>query len=48
MDPLAFIEDYLSDNDTGMKNLITGFINPMMLLEILQQVGAEQYERTDA
>jgi hypothetical protein len=30
MDPLALIEDYLSDNENGMKNLITGFLNQVM------------------
>ena len=48
MDPLALIEDYLSDNENGMKTLITWFLNQVMLLEALQQAGAEQYERTDA
>jgi putative transposase len=48
MDSLAFIEDYLSDQETGMKNLITWFLNPAMLQEALQQVGATPYERTDA
>ena len=47
MDPLALIEDYLSDNENGMKTLITWFLNEVMLLEALQQAGAEQYERTD-
>ena len=48
MDPLALIEDYLSDQENGMKNLITGFLNQVMLAEALQQAGAAQYERTDA
>jgi len=48
MDPLAFIEDYLSDNEQGMKNLITWFLNQVMLLEAFQQAGADHYERTDA
>ena len=48
MDPLALIEDYLSDNENGMKNLITWFLNQVMLAEALQQAGAAQYERTDA
>jgi len=37
MDPLALIEDYLSDNENGMKTLITGFLNQVMLAEALQQ-----------
>ena len=48
MDPLALIEDYLSDQENGMKTLITGFLNQVMLAEALQQAGAAQYERTDA
>ena len=48
MDILAFIEDYLIDQEDGMKNLITGFLNQVMLAEALQQAGAAQYERTDA
>ena len=48
MDPLALIEDYLSDNENGMKTLITWFLNQVMLAEALQQAGAAQYERTDA
>ena len=48
MDPLALIEDYLSDNENGMKTLITWFLNQVMLAGALQQAGAAQYERTDA
>jgi len=48
MDPLALIEDYLSDQENGMKTLITWFLNQVMLAEALQQAGAAQYERTDA
>ncbi len=48
MDPLALIEDYLSDNENGTKTLITCFLNQVMLFEALQQAGSAQYERTDA
>ena len=48
MDPLALIEDYLSDQENGMKTLITWFLNQVMLQEALQQAGADSYERTDA
>ena len=48
MDILALIADYLSDQEEGMKNLITQFLNQAMLIETLQQAGAAQYERTDA
>ena len=48
MDILAFIEDYLIDQEDGMKNLITGFLNQVMLADALHQAGAAQYERSDA
>ena len=48
MDPLAFIDDYLSDDRAGMLNLITWFLNQVLLQEALQQAGAGHYERTDA
>ena len=48
MDPLAFIADYLSEQEDGMKKLITGFLNQAMLQEALQQAEATPYERTDA
>ena len=47
MEVLALIADYLSDQEEGMKNLITCFFNQVMLIEALQQAGAAQYERTD-
>ncbi len=47
MEVLALIADYLSDQEEGMKNLITCFLNQVMLIEVLQQAGAAQYERTD-
>ena len=40
MDILAFIEDYLIDQEDGMKTLITWFLNQVMLQEALQQAGA--------
>jgi len=47
MDPFAFIEDYLCDQENGMKTLITWFLNQVMLQEALQQAGAAHYERTN-
>jgi len=44
MEVLALIADYLSDQEEGMKNLITCFLNQVMLIEALQQAGAAQYE----
>jgi len=32
MDPFALIEDYLSDNENGMKTLITWFLNQVISL----------------
>ncbi len=48
MDPMALIEDYLSDQENGMKTPITWLRNQVMLQEALQQAGAAQYERIDA
>jgi transposase-like protein len=47
MIPLSVIEDYLSDQSEGMRNLITWFLNLVMQLEALQQAGAERHERTE-
>jgi len=44
MIPLSFIEDYPSDKDEGMRNLITWFLNLMMQIEAHQQAGAIPYE----
>lgn len=48
MDVLVFIGDYLVDQEEGIKSLIAGFLNQVMLAEALQQARAAQYERTDA
>nr|WP_153015928.1 transposase [Methanofollis ethanolicus] len=48
MGPLSSIEGCLSDTDTGVKNIIAGFLNQVVLAEALQQAGTGQYERTDA
>jgi transposase-like protein len=47
MKPSDFIEDYLSDDRAGMLNLITWFLNQVMMHEALQQAGADHYERTE-
>ncbi|VUT28189.1 MAG: Transposase, Mutator family [Candidatus Syntrophoarchaeum sp. GoM_oil] len=46
MVPLEFIEDYLVDNEEGMRNLITWFLNLVMQGEALHKVQADPYERT--
>lgn len=47
MIPLSVIEDYLSDQSEGMRNLITWFLNLVMQLEALHQAGADRHERTE-
>ena len=48
MDILDFIEDYLNDNKEGIKNVITCFLNSVMLEEASRQSCTAPYERTDA
>lgn len=40
MIPLAFIEDYLSDDQAGMLSVITWFLNQVLRHEAGQQAGA--------
>ena len=40
-------EDYLIDQDDGLKKLMTWFFNLVMQLEAIQQSGAEPYERNE-
>jgi len=39
------LQDYIIDQETGLKALITIFLNQVMQLEALQQSGAESYQR---
>ncbi len=48
MDIFELIEDYLIDQDDGLKKLLTWFFNLAMQLEAIQQSGAEPYERNEA
>lgn len=48
MNPLDFIEDYLYDNQEGLRNLLVWFLNSVMLEEAAQQSCSEPYERSDA
>jgi len=48
MDPLALIEDYPSDDQAGMLNVITWFLNQVLRHEAGQQAGTAQYERAYA
>ena len=47
MNPLDFIEDYLYDNQEGLRNLLVWFLNSVMLEEAAQQSCSEPYERSD-
>jgi transposase-like protein len=48
MIPKQLLEDYLVDQKDGLKQLLTWFLNLVMQLEALQQVGAEPYERAES
>jgi putative transposase len=41
------IRDYLVDQNEGMRQVVTHFLNDVMQAEAAQQVGADHYERTD-
>ena len=43
----SFIKDYLVDQESGIRQLITWFLNLVMEEESLLQSGAKRYERTD-
>jgi putative transposase len=45
MIPTELLQDYLIDQETGLKELLTWFLNQVMQLEALQQAGAEPYQR---
>ena len=47
MTPNEFLEDYLIDQDAGLKKLLTWFLNLVMQLEALEQIDAEPYERVE-
>ena len=44
----SFIKDYLVDQEAGIRQLITWFLNLVMEEESLFQSGAKRYERTDS
>jgi putative transposase len=48
MEIFELLEDYLVDQDDGLKKLLTWFLNLVMQLETIQQSGAEPYERNEA
>jgi transposase-like protein len=45
MIPQDLLEDYLIDQDEGLKKLLTWFLNLVMQLESIQQSGSEPYQR---
>ncbi len=45
---LSLIEDYLVDQDDGMRKLLTWFMNFVMEQEALHQANAQRYERIDS
>jgi transposase-like protein len=48
MIPIEFLEDYLIDQDDGLKKLLTWFLNLVMQLEAIQQSDAEPYQRVES
>jgi len=42
---ISFITDYLIDQEDGIRQLITWFLNLVMEEEALLQSGAKRYER---
>ena len=46
--PIDILEDYLVDQDDGLKKLLTWFLNLVMQLEAMQQVGVEPYQRAES
>ena len=45
MELFDLLEDYLIDQDDGLKKLLTWFLNLVMQLEAMEQIEAEPYER---
>lgn len=48
MIPIEFLEDYLIDQDEGLKKLLTWFLNLVMQHEAIQQSEAEPYQRIES
>jgi len=45
MIPIEFLEDYLIDQEDGLKKLLTWFLNLVMQFEAIEQIDAEPYQR---
>lgn len=48
MIPIEFLEDYIIDQDDGLKKLLTWFLNLVMQIEAIQQADAEPYQRSES
>jgi putative transposase len=48
MIPNEFLEDYLYDQEDGLKKLLTWFLNLVMQLEAIEQINADPYERVES
>ncbi len=48
MIPIELLEDYLIDQEDGLKRLLTWFLNLVMQFEAMEQINAEPYERVDS
>lgn len=48
MIPIDLLEDYLIDQEDGLKKLLTWFLNLVMQLEAIQQSGSEPYQRIES
>jgi len=48
MIPIELLEDYLIDQEGGLKKLLTWFLNLVMQLEAMEQIDAEPYQRVDS
>ena len=48
MIPIELLEDYLIDQEDGLKKLLTWFLNLVMQLESIEQISAEPYQRIES
>ena len=48
MIPNDLLKDYLIDQEDGLKNLLTWFLNLVMQFEAMEQIDAEPYQRVDS
>lgn len=48
MIPIELLEDYLIDQENGLKKLLTWFLNLVMQLESAEQIEAEPYQRIES